>query len=116
VGSWDEKKLNEDDSLATADSLTPRAFFGSTLNETHACVGGTFTHLCLRAAFTCCTTADVVGSSLLFAGYSGPATAVTEDPDDWEEEDDSAEADDDGRVYKNPRNFPSPGLLFLFGF
>lgn len=41
-------------------------------------------------------------------GYSIPA--VTEDPDDdWEDENDSSEADDDGRVYKNPRNFPSPG-------
>lgn len=41
-------------------------------------------------------------------------TAVTEDPDDLEEDDDSAddEADDNGRVYKNPRNFPSPGKLF----
>lgn len=41
---------------------------------------------------------------------SVPAAAgVTEDPDeDLDEDDDSAEADDDGRVYKNPRNHPSP--------
>lgn len=45
-------------------------------------------------------------------------TAVTEDPDDLEEDDDSAddEADDNGRVYKNPRNFPSPGKLFYGAF
>lgn len=30
-----------------------------------------------------------------------------EDDDDWDDEDDSSEADDDGRVYKNPRNSPS---------
>lgn len=41
---------------------------------------------------------------------SVPASAnVTEDPDeDFDEDDDSTEADDDGRVYKNPRNHPSP--------
>ncbi|KAG5681085.1 hypothetical protein PVAND_010551 [Polypedilum vanderplanki] len=50
----------------------------------------------------------ILVSAIFFQrGYSGPTT-VTEDPDDWEEEDDSSEADDDGRVYKNPRNFPSP--------
>lgn len=43
-------------------------------------------------------------------GLSVPATpSATEDPDeDFDEDDDSAEADDDGRVYKNPRNHPSP--------
>lgn len=42
-------------------------------------------------------------------GLSIPATAsVTEDPDeDFDEDDDSTEADDDGRIYKNPRNHPS---------
>lgn len=30
-----------------------------------------------------------------------------DDDDDWEEDDDSLESDDDGRVYKNPRNSPS---------
>lgn len=46
----------------------------------------------------------------LFLGLSVPAaTGVTEDPDDEDfDEEDSAEADDDGRVYKNPRNHPSP--------
>lgn len=46
----------------------------------------------------------------LFVGLSVPAASnVTEDPDeDFDEDDDSAEADDDGRVYKNPRNHPSP--------
>jgi hypothetical protein len=48
-------------------------------------------------------------------GTSVPAP-VTEDPDDIEEDDDSAddEADDNGRVYKNPRNFPSPGNKLIF--
>lgn len=43
-------------------------------------------------------------------GLSVPATpSTTEEPDeDFDEDDDSAEADDDGRVYKNPRNHPSP--------
>lgn len=43
-----------------------------------------------------------------------PTAAVTEaadddDDDDWDasSEDDSGEADDDGRVYKNPRNSPN---------
>lgn len=46
----------------------------------------------------------------MFLGLTVPATAtVTEDPDeDFDEDDDSTEADDDGRVYKNPRNHPSP--------
>jgi hypothetical protein len=49
---------------------------------------------------------------VVYLGYSIPAAAnVTDDPDDWEDDDDSSEADDDGRVYKNPRNFPSPGLF-----
>lgn len=30
-----------------------------------------------------------------------------DDDDDWDEGDDSLESDDDGRVYKNPRNSPS---------
>ncbi|KMY91033.1 uncharacterized protein LOC6732828 isoform X2 [Drosophila simulans] len=30
-----------------------------------------------------------------------------DDDDDWDEDDDSLESDDDGRVYKNPRNSPS---------
>lgn len=34
---------------------------------------------------------------------------MTEEPDEDDfDEEDSAEADDDGRVYKNPRNHPSP--------
>jgi hypothetical protein len=48
---------------------------------------------------------------LFISVYSGPASTVTEDPDDWEDDDDSSEADDDGRIYKNPRNFPSPGNI-----
>ena len=48
----------------------------------------------------------------IYLGYSSPASTVTEDPDDWEDDDDSSEADDDGRVYKNPRNFPSPGKIY----
>lgn len=52
----------------------------------------------------------IIFSAIFFQrGYSVPASStVTEDPDDWEDDDDSSEADDDGRVYKNPRNFPSP--------
>lgn len=45
-----------------------------------------------------------------FIGFSVPTvTEPTDDDDDsdWEDEDDSSEADDDGRVYKNPRNSPS---------
>lgn len=38
-------------------------------------------------------------------------TATTDDPDDddddFDEDDESSEADDDGRLYKNPRNSPS---------
>lgn len=51
----------------------------------------------------------------LSTGICVPAP-VTEDPDELEEDDDSAddEADDNGRVYKNPRNFPSPGKNELF--
>lgn len=44
------------------------------------------------------------------SGFSVPTvTEPTDDDDDsdWEDEDDSSEADDDGRVYKNPRNSPS---------
>lgn len=42
-------------------------------------------------------------------GLSVPAAGVTEEPDEDDfDEEDSAEADDDGRVYKNPRNHPSP--------
>lgn len=40
-----------------------------------------------------------------------PTAAVTEADDDndseWDEDDESSEADDDGRIYKNPRNLPS---------
>lgn len=47
--------------------------------------------------------------SSFFVGLSVPAvSSVTEDPDEFDEEDDSTEADDDGRIYKNPRNHPSP--------
>ncbi|EDW76217.2 uncharacterized protein Dwil_GK14777, isoform C [Drosophila willistoni] len=44
---------------------------------------------------------------------TGSAQSTTEIPqqddedDDWDEDDDSLESDDDGRVYKNPRNSPS---------
>lgn len=42
------------------------------------------------------------------SGLSVPAvSSVTEDPDEFDEDDDSTEADDDGRIYKNPRNNPS---------
>lgn len=45
----------------------------------------------------------------LLLGLSVPAvSSVTEDPDEFDEDDDSTEADDDGRIYKNPRNHPSP--------
>lgn len=39
---------------------------------------------------------------------TSPSTTPTtdEDDDEWDE-DDSSEIDDDGRVYKNPRNSPS---------
>ncbi|XP_050076471.1 uncharacterized protein LOC126563780 [Anopheles maculipalpis] len=43
--------------------------------------------------------------------YCVPTAAVTEADDDndseWDEDEESSEADDDGRVYKNPRNSPS---------
>ncbi|KXJ69876.1 hypothetical protein RP20_CCG025560 [Aedes albopictus] len=43
--------------------------------------------------------------------YCVPTAAVTEADDDndseWDEDDESSEADDDGRIYKNPRNLPS---------
>lgn len=48
--------------------------------------------------------------SISSLGFSVPTvTEPTDDDDDsdWEDEDDSSEADDDGRVYKNPRNSPS---------
>lgn len=43
---------------------------------------------------------------------SVPTQTQTEVPqddedEDWDEDDDSSEVDDDGRVYKNPRNSPS---------
>ena len=42
-------------------------------------------------------------------GVTGASAAEDEDDDDWDgsSEDDSSEADDDGRVYKNPRNSPN---------
>lgn len=53
----------------------------------------------------------------IFISYSStalavPSTTVTEVPDDEDEDDfddseESAEADDDSRIYKNPRNSPS---------
>lgn len=48
----------------------------------------------------------------LFVALSVPSTTVTEVPDDEDEDDfddseESAEADDDSRIYKNPRNSPS---------
>uniref|UniRef100_A0A8W7PH35 Uncharacterized protein n=1 Tax=Anopheles coluzzii TaxID=1518534 RepID=A0A8W7PH35_ANOCL len=43
--------------------------------------------------------------------YCVPTAAVTEADDEndseWDEDEESSEADDDGRVYKNPRNSPS---------
>lgn len=43
--------------------------------------------------------------------YCVPTVAVTEADDEndseWDEDEESSEADDDGRVYKNPRNSPS---------
>lgn len=43
-----------------------------------------------------------------FTGLSVPVTEPTdEDEDEFDEEEDSSEADDDGRIYKNPRNSPS---------
>lgn len=47
---------------------------------------------------------------LYLIGLGVPTTTETPDEDDdadWDDEDDSSEADDDGRVYKNPRNSPS---------
>lgn len=48
----------------------------------------------------------------LFIALSVPSTTVTEVPDDDDDDDfddseESAEADDDSRIYKNPRNSPS---------
>lgn len=50
--------------------------------------------------------------SNLFIALSLPSTTVTDVPDDEDEDDfddseESAEADDDSRIYKNPRNSPS---------
>lgn len=39
--------------------------------------------------------------------YTGPTEPADEDDDDWDEDEDSSEADDDSRIYKNPRNSPS---------
>lgn len=73
--------------------------------------------VCLRslASSVACWAPQMIGKwelflSRNFLGLSVPATAgVTEDPDDEDfDEEDSSEADDDGRVYKNPRNHPSP--------
>lgn len=40
-------------------------------------------------------------------GISVPTEPTDEDDDDWDEDEDSSEADDDSRIYKNPRNSPS---------
>lgn len=52
--------------------------------------------------------------NFLFAAFcAGLEKAVSTTPtpddedDDWDDED-SSEIDDDGRIYKNPRNSPSP--------
>lgn len=42
-----------------------------------------------------------------FTGLALPTEATDEDDDDWDEDEESSEADDDGRIYKNPRNSPS---------
>lgn len=42
-----------------------------------------------------------------FKGLSVPTEVPDEDDDDWDEDEESSEADDDGRIYKNPRNSPS---------
>lgn len=81
---------------------------------------GIFTHFCLRSIRYEGRTSVVprnrksffdflIFNFYDFLGLSIPATAtVTEDPDeDFDEDDDSTEADDDGRIYKNPRNHPS---------
>ncbi|XP_028899392.1 uncharacterized protein LOC105217452 isoform X1 [Zeugodacus cucurbitae] len=49
---------------------------------------------------------------LIYKVISVPTQTQTEVPqddedEDWDEDDDSSEVDDDGRVYKNPRNSPS---------
>jgi hypothetical protein len=102
VAQWDEN-LTKQVSCPPVDSPLHRAFL-STFNETRTCFSST-------ADFSY----DFTTHFTLFyysTGYSVPASSiVTEDPDDFEEDDDSSEADDDGRVYKNPRNFPSPGKL-----
>lgn len=76
--------------------------FSSTFNETRTCF--------LKSADFSYDFTTHFTHYFCSTGYAVPASSiVTEDPDDFEEDDDSSEADDDGRVYKNPRNFPSPG-------
>lgn len=47
----------------------------------------------------------------LFSAFSVPSTATEvpddEDEDEFDDSDESTEVDDDGRIYKNPRNSPS---------
>ncbi|XP_058446633.1 sushi, von Willebrand factor type A, EGF and pentraxin domain-containing protein 1 isoform X1 [Malaya genurostris] len=53
----------------------------------------------------------LLSAILVKTAYCIPTSVATETDDDndseWDEEDESSEADDDGRVYKNPRNSPS---------
>ncbi|XP_021700723.1 sushi, von Willebrand factor type A, EGF and pentraxin domain-containing protein 1 [Aedes aegypti] len=53
----------------------------------------------------------LLSAILVKTAYCVPTAAVTEADDDndseWDEDDESSEADDDGRIYKNPRNLPS---------
>lgn len=44
---------------------------------------------------------------IIFIGSCNPQATVDPDDDEWDEEEDSVETSDDGRVYKNPRNSPS---------
>ncbi|BFF94306.1 uncharacterized protein DMAD_11983 [Drosophila madeirensis] len=63
-----------------------------------------------------CLVATILVYKVTSVPTSTPGTSVQttteipqqdDDDDDWDEDDDSLESDDDGRVYKNPRNSPS---------
>lgn len=65
---------------------------------------------CWPCAFMC----GIFSFSLFFSSHSAVVSVPTvtdvpdeDDDDDFDEDEDSSEADDDGRIYKNPRNLPS---------
>uniref|UniRef100_A0A1A9WXH7 Sushi, von Willebrand factor type A, EGF and pentraxin domain-containing protein 1 n=1 Tax=Glossina brevipalpis TaxID=37001 RepID=A0A1A9WXH7_9MUSC len=49
----------------------------------------------------------IVCSRVLSSPLAQTEIPQDDDDDDWDDEDESSEADDDGRIYKNPRNSPS---------